>query len=475
MNLRPYQQDSKDQIRALFSKGHKRVVLCKPTGAGKTVTFASISFDAVKRGNKVLVVVDRKELLDQAHSKLRAYGLRTSIISGGRYASRMAEAYVATVQTLTKRPVLNVDLIIVDECHKQTFDKLFEIPAYESVFCVGATATPVRTGKMTQLSDIYTDMVTPVTVSNLIDDGYLVSARTYAPDVKGLDLSGLASRGGDYTAGSLFSAFDKAELYAGVPEQYSRLSPDARAICFNVNVEHSKNTVSALRSAGVTADHADGSMTTKDRERVLARWRAGEFNVLCNCDLFTTGFDEPTIETVIVNRATKSLPLYLQMCGRGSRTSKGKAEFIIIDMGSNVLKHGLWQTDREYSLSHTYKGGGGAAPVKECPQCDSYLPASAKVCSFCDYAFPVEEKELKMGEFSEAVGSKHPMPEGLEDMRLRDCTIEQLEEVRVWREYKIGWLIHQVNTRDDITLEDLAKMKGYKPGWVYRTRSRLLT
>lgn len=489
MALRPYQVEAKDEIRLLFRKKKRRIIYTAPTGSGKTVTFASIAQDAVAMGSKVMIVVDRKELLDQAANKLREYGLHVTIITGGRrpkYAGR--SAFVATVQTLLNRPLPDIDLLIIDEAHKQSFDKVLQRPEYGSCFVIGATATPHRTGKMTQLADLYHDMVETTSIPELVENGFLKPARTYAP--QGADMTGVGTvmtpSGPDYNARGMFQAFDKLPLYEGVVDQYQKFASGTKAICFNINVEHSINTTAAFRRAGINAVHLDGDASKIVRENTLFDFKQGRIQVLCNCDLFTTGFDEPSIETVIVNRATKSIPLWLQMCGRGSRPFGRKEHFKIIDMGGNLARLGFWEQPREFSLTHTSRKSEGTAPVKECgggggekktdangnEGCSCYIHASVMTCPYCGYIFPKPEKKTVAAEFKEILMKSPPLPANLK-MPVSQMTIEQLEELRKHRGYSIGWLVNQVVRRDDLSLDELAAYKGYKRKWIETTRDRL--
>jgi superfamily II DNA or RNA helicase len=483
MKLRQYQETAKIEVRALFRKGHKRVIMCKPTGSGKTFTFASIASDAVKLGSRVAILVDRKELLEQAASKLKAYGLRPQIIRGNNRINYQSQAFVATVQTLINRPQPDLNLLVIDEAHKQTFDKLLDLPAYKNTYVIGATATPMRSGKMKQLSDNYTALVEPVTISELIGDGFLVPAFTYAAKKGVADLSEVKTSLGDFDKKAMFDAFNKTPLYDGVVEKYREFADGDRAICFNINVEHSEKTTAAFDAAGVRAKHCDGGMSEKEREQILRDWRLGLFDVLCNCDLFTTGFDEPTIETVIVNRATQSVPLWLQMCGRGSRPSSGKSEFKIIDMGANVYRLGLWEQERKFSLTHENRKTKGEAPVKECDPtvgdsrgrfgCGAVVHASASTCKSCGFIFPIKERALIVGDFGQVTDKNSALPEYLANKKFKEMSIAELDEVREIRKYNLGWLIRQVATRNDLSLEELQEFKGYKKSWVVTTKERL--
>ena len=483
MELRQYQKESKELSRQLYREGHRRVILCKPTGSGKTVTFASIAADAAALGKRVAIVVDRSELLKQAVEKLKMYGLRPQIIKGKTRVNYKGSCFVATVQTLVNRPQLDLDLLIIDEAHKQTFDKLLALGSYDKTFVIGATATPMRSGRMKQLSDNYTAMIEPVTISELIADGFLVPAITFAAKAGVADMSDVKTKLGDFEKKAMFDAFNKTPLYEGVVEQYKKFSYGERAICFNINVEHSKNTARAFEAMGVSARHCDGSMTETERANTLKAWRFGVFDVLCNCDLFTTGFDEPTIKTVIVNRATQSVPLWLQMCGRGSRPSEAKGSFNIIDMGANVYRLGFWEQERVFNLTHEYKKSKGEAPVKECDPtigdingltgCGAVVHASAVNCKHCGFVFPVKKKKLIIAEFEQITDKNNALPDHLANRTYKEMSLSDLDEVRQIRKYNLGWLVRQVATRSDLSLEQLQEFKGYKKSWVEVTKKRL--
>lgn len=478
MELRPYQITAKKETREEFSKGNKRVILCKPTGSGKTVTFADIAREAVLNGRAVMIVVDRKELLDQAKNKLISYGLLPQIITAGKSVRLGANCYVATVQTLVKRQFPKIDLLIIDEAHKQIFDKILIRPEYADVFTIGATATPKRSGKMNQLSDFYQALIEPTTISELIAEGYLVPAITFGAKV---DTTKIKTKGDDFDTTDLYNAFNKATLYAGVVEKYQKYASGTKAICFCINVEHSRKTVNAFLKAGISAVHLDGSTPKKERENILDAFTRGIFQVICNVEVLTTGYDEWTIETVIVNLATKSLPKWLQMAGRGSRITPAqfvgkagylqKTHFNLIDMGGNVYSLGFWEAEREYSLTHKRKDTLDAASVKECPEgeadingktgCGALLHLSAVKCK-CGYIFSVKEKEPpKEAEFIQLENYDFLPPE-LVGKSWGTMTIEELEQVRENKKYKQGWIIRQILLNKDLNLLDYANSKGYK-------------
>lgn len=492
-SLRPYQVDGKNEMRELFKKGIKRVLFCSPTGSGKTVTFADMARDAVLNGFVVMVVVDRKELLNQAKDKLTSYGLNPSIITAGRTGRSGSKSYIATVQTLTRRDLPPVDMIIIDEAHKQIFDKIISRPEYKDAYIIGATATPYRTGKMAQLSAHYEELVETVTIQELIKGGYLVPAISYGARV---DTSKIKTKGQDYDVEALYNAFDKKVLYAGVVEKYKKFAEGTKALCFCINVAHSKKVADAFNAAGISAVHLDGNTPKAEREKILNAYSRGLFRVLCNVEVLTTGYDEWTIETVIVNLATKSLPKWLQMGGRGSRTTpaelKGKPGYLqkehfnLIDMGGNVFSLGFWEQKREYNLTHKTKTTVDAAPVKICPEdkadinqregCGAIVSASATSCKHCGFIFPkTAEKPPEDVEFIQLENYEFLPPE-LVGKAWGSMNVKELEAVRIAKGYKIGWIVKNILTSKDLELIDYARFRQFNgaAAWVERMEKMYL-
>jgi superfamily II DNA or RNA helicase len=186
--------------------------------------------------------------------------------------------------------------------------------------------------------------------------------------------------------------------------------------------------------------------------------------VLCNAGILTAGYDHPPIECIIVNRATLSLPLWLQMVGRGSRLAPGKSEFILLDFGANHQKHGLWQMNRTWELEPPKTKAEQAAPVKTCPRCNAIVHASISVCNFCDYAFPQKEKELAKGELVEVSSSS------VIGKRLRNLTVDEIVSMaKSKRKYnvKISVLFRVVKSLGPDAVKEFGQKMGYHRGWVF--------
>lgn len=467
MNLRPYQSTSKSLLRQSFQNGNKRILLALPTGSGKTVIFTDIANDVAKNNKTVLICVNRKELIKQTLKKCQTYGLNPTIIAPGHKQIK-SNIYIASVDTLIRREFPDIDLLIVDEAHIETFDKILK--AYPNTLTIGCTATPIRASKKNPIRHYYQDIIQPVSIQELIKNNYLVNAISFGAKK---DLSGIKTKFGDYDEKSLFAAFDKTELYGGVVEHYKRIAPNSKAMCFNINVEHSKKQCHEFAQAGISTRHIDGTTPSLERESILNQFASGEFAVLNNVAVLTTGYDEPSIETIILNRATKSLALFLQMCGRGSRPSFNKDHFKIIDMGSNVYRHGFWEDYREFDLlPEQPKSGDAAAPVKLCPKCEAIMHTSVMICSVCGHVFEKEINPLKSAEFGQI--EKPDIPAHLQ-MKWSDMNVPQLVELAKLKGYKPGWVLNQIKKRTEwkIMLQEMASLYNYKDGWV-RFQARLI-
>ena len=396
--LRNYQADAIENLRKAFADGHRAVILCAPTGAGKTIMFSAIAQSALHKGKRVMILTDRGELLWQAGGALNNLAIVPELITAETTRVNSSQRiFVAMIETIYRRAqqriyseLLNsVDLFIFDECHKRTFDKLFHvIPSHARV--LGATATPYREGKGTPLTDLYTHMVEASTIPSLISDGYLAKPSYYSVPI---DLSGVKTKGNDFDTDSLGAEYSRMQIFKGAVQNYQRWTPNTKAIAFAPNLKSAAELHAEFEKAGHPVISLDGSAGLVERRNALKWYKETPAAVLINVGLFTTGFDEPSIETVILYRATKSLPLFLQMVGRGSRTCEGKDKFTVLDFGNNLYRFGMWDDNRDWTKPPKKKRDG-LAVYKNCIHCDAFLYASARVCSECGKLIPKTEREV---------------------------------------------------------------------------------
>jgi superfamily II DNA or RNA helicase len=469
MKLRQYQEDAVNELRQRIAKGQTRLVLCAPTGAGKTVIFSYIVNSAIQKGKKVMIVTDRVELLTQAGGALNAHGLRPEKIEAGAKPNMNGNCYTAMIETLSRRIsnadylnlIESIDLIIFDECHKQAFNKIFPyIPASSAV--IGVTATPHREGSQTAMNEFYQDIVEVASIPSLIGQGFLAKPITYGVKV---DLSNVRTRGGDYDLAEMGNEYSRQRVFKGVIENYKKICPNKKAIAFSSNIASSEELTAEFVQAGINARHLDSEMSPSKRLSTLEWYKHTPNAVICNVGILTTGFDDPSIEVVILYRATKSLPLFLQMCGRGSRVTPNKDKFTILDFGNNVSAHGFWEDERAWSLEKKIKRKG-VAPVKSCTSCEALVPASARICHYCEFEFPKTEQERQEEAFAEL-----KLLTKAQAMNLaRKSDLQQKAMLAKAKVIKPYWVIHNLTSLEEAN--EFVAMMGWSKGWIYHNRER---
>jgi DNA repair protein RadD len=432
MHLRPYQQQLITDIRLQYQLGRKAVLAVLPTGGGKTVCFSYIAEQAAKKGNRVLVLVHRQELLDQAS---RAMPVPHGIIAANRAMDLSHSVQVASVQTVARRlhllPRDFFQLLVVDEAHHTTAGTWAKvIEHFHAAKLLGVTATPIR-GDGRGLGEHYQSMVQGPTAAVLTEQGYLAPARVLAPP--GFDSAGLRKRMGDFDT-------KQAEQRVGTImgdclTHYRKHLPGQTAIAFCCSVAHAEAVARLFQSAGIAAASIDGTMDTATRRELLQRLGSGDLKVLTSCALIGEGVDVPSVGGCILLRPTASVALHLQMIGRCLRPQPGKRA-VVLDHVGNTLRLGHHLEERDWTLDGLKKRDRDAAPiVKVCPQCFATSPSIAQVCRECGHVFaPHERRELKVvdGELQEIAVTKRR-----EQSSARD--LEALRELARHRKYKPGW------------------------------------
>lgn len=346
MELRPYQEASRQAVEAAWQDGILRTLLVLPTGTGKTVVFSKITEDMVRRGERVLILAHRGELLEQAADKLeRATGLKCATEKAEQSSlDSWYRVTVGSVQTLMREKRLSqftpdyFGAIIVDEAHHILSDSYQRIMDYFSgAKVLGVTATPDR-GDMRNLGQFFQSLAYEYTLPRAIKEGYLCPIKALTLPLK-LDISGVGISAGDFQAGALGSALDPyLEQIAAQMEEYCA---DRKTVVFLPLVATSQKFRDILNAHGFRAAEVNGN--SDDRSEILRDFDEGKYNVLCNSMLLTEGWDCPGVDCVIVLRPTKVRSLYCQMVGRGTRLSPGKDHLLLLDF--------LWHTER-HELCH---------------------------------------------------------------------------------------------------------------------------
>ena len=339
--LRPYQNEAKAAVLEQWEQGVQRTLLVLPTGCGKTIVFAKISEDCVKRGERVLILAHRGELLEQAADKIhKACNLNCAVEKAEETSlGSFYRITVGSVQTLMRESRLArflpdyFDTIIIDEAHHAVSDSYQRIlQHFSGAKVLGVTATPDR-GDMKNLGQVFDSLAYEYTLPRAIREGYLcpIKALTIPLD---LDLTGVSVQAGDFRAADLDTALDPY-LYQ-IADEMLRNSADRKTVVFLPLVKTSQKFRDILNERGFHAAEVNGN--SDDRAEILRDFDDGKYNVLCNSMLLTEGWDCPSVDCVIVLRPTKVRGLYCQMVGRGTRLSPGKKDLLLLDF--------LWHTQR---------------------------------------------------------------------------------------------------------------------------------
>ncbi|MCP4542390.1 MAG: DEAD/DEAH box helicase [Chloroflexi bacterium] len=447
--LRDYQTRDIERMREAMRGGSGRILYQLPTGGGKTVQLAWMAARAAERGKRTMFIVHRQELMIQASRTFDAMGVAHGLIAPGHTMSRDL-VQVASVQALVRRfkKVTPPDLIIFDEAHhcpSNTWRRVFE--RYCDARAIGLTATPCRLDGR-GLNDLFETLICGPSVSDLIGAGHLSEYTAYAPPI-GIDTQGIRTRAGDFARDQLQTAVDKPTITGDAVRHYLKLARGKRAVAFCVGIAHSEHVAEQFRSVGVRAVHIDGTEASSRRARIMERFAAGDIQVLTNCDLISEGFDVPAMEAVILLRPTKSLSLYLQQVGRALRPIPGKTA-IILDHAGNVLRHGLPDDERTWTLEGRKTQRGEKRdeniPVKQCERCFAcYAPAPA--CPSCGHVNETAGREVEHveGELEQIDIAALRRQQQLE--RGRAKTLEDLQKIEAARGYKPGWARHVFNAR----------------------------
>jgi DNA repair protein RadD len=441
MQMRPYQEGSIQQVRQLIREGNRSILVVAPTGAGKTCIFSYIVAEVARRGQPVLILAHRRELINQTVKKVIAAGVPRHLIGVimGDDPRRNPHALVqiASIDTLRNKPTLPpAKVVIIDEAHRALSPSYVQLSErYPDAIKLGFTATPWRLdGK--GLGRMYGELVVVASVQQLIDEGFLVRPRVFTHPVRP-DLSKVAvTSGGDYDEEQLAAAVDKAALIGNIVEHYRQHASGLRAFAFAASVEHSIHIADAFNAAGIAAEHVDGTTDSAVRDAALERFRSGQTMILANCGVYTEGTDVPEAKCAILARPTKSRILYFQCGGRVLRPALGMDTAIILDHGGCAVEFGRLQDPQEYSLGDVSKRRGSVkseAAVRLCPNCYFAMPTRTRECEECHYTFPIEPRQVEQrdGQLVEMKPSEDPAARELR-ATIQTLTIS-IDRTREWR------------------------------------------
>lgn len=482
MELRDYQKESVDELRVAL-RSYRHVIFQLPTGGGKGVVIGAVSSMALSKGNRILILAHSEEIIKQDAAHCGRWGAETAVVLSKTKKAPGAPCVCMMAQTARQRVKKDdwlrwfrgFKMIILDECHRAEFDFVFDIVLSET-YVIGLSASPARYGSQRQLGLDYEAIVTGPTVQDLIDLGFLCKCRLFSLDAPRMDDVEWSAGRGDYNLSQMADKFKSQARYVGAVENYQRICPGEKCLVFCCSSEQTIQVTKAFCEAGIDAryclsgDFDEDEEYSGERKDVIDGFARGDFPVLVNFGLFTTGLDIPDIKVVMLMFSTTSLVKYLQCLGRASRPAPGKnGEFICMDFGLNFERLGRYEDDREWGVWHKPGAGGGVAPTKICPQCQKMIAVQYSDCPFCGYHFPTKQETFR-AELQEIVDKRNYD---------RKQTVEEYVAQMKLQGKNTNWILVQVcilNSKEKkAAFQRAAKVLGLSPKYYYFFSKNILS
>ena len=388
ITLRPYQQSSIRAVyRAWMRTASRRALVVLPTGCGKTITALSVVAAAHGKGHRVLWLAHREELLAQPMQALEALWPDVAADAGivqAHHDDWHARIALCSIDTLARPRRLERVLspgpprvVVVDEAQHSAAGSWARVlraiddagrgqfktlPGPDDVLYLGLTATPDRAdGK--PLGDLWR-VAHSYPISEAIRDGYLVPPRFVVQRLE-VDLSEVASRAGDWDDKALEDALMRAHVVEHTAAAMATHARGLRSLVFTVTVRQAELTAEALTAAGLRAAVVHGGTPTAQRRDTLAALRRGDLDAICNCAVLTEGYDDPSVDCIVIARPTRSKPLYVQMVGRGLRIHPGKSDCLVLDLVGASVEHDLVVSAALLTVEREHGSGEPGEPAEQ--------------------------------------------------------------------------------------------------------------
>jgi superfamily II DNA or RNA helicase len=479
LTLRPYQAAAVQNLRLGLGNGVRRQILCSPTGSGKTEIGMAIVKGAIAKGKRVGFLCNRIHLVGQTSRRFTKAGIAHGVIQGENTVRTYENVLVASIQTVARRGMPDVDLLIIDEAHTVAGSKDYRavIAGAKGIPVIGLSATPYSRGLGKRYDELggalFEQMVVAATIPELISDGFLVDCDVYAPsepDMTGIKQSRNAFGEMDYTDADVGRAVDKPELIGDIVTHWRKLANGTPTVCFASNIAHSKHIVEQFRGAGVTAEHIDCYTPEEERKAILQRIETGATLVISNVGILCEGWDFPACKTLILARPTRSLIRYIQMAGRVLRPHESKPRALILDHSGTVTRLGFPTDEFPLELDDGKPKTSSASAPKEkpmpkaCPKC-SYLKKSHK-CPVCGFA-PERQSDVETREGSLVLLDKAKTAKATKDEK--QAFYSQLIAIATARGYQGGWVSHKYREKfgvwpkglQDVAIEPTAEVRKF--------------
>lgn len=427
LELYAHQEKAVAAIFDYFSEESGNPLIVAPVGSGKSLLIAEFIRRACSfyPNTYFLVVSHVTELLTQDADHLMLQWPEASI---SFYAQKLGkksfagQTIFASINSIYKKAYKiprHIDMVIIDEAHLispndttmyQSFLKDLKIinPHLKIIGFTGTAFRPTE-GRLTEGEGrLFTDIAYQIPMLYLIEKGFLCPLVTPSVKTK-ISTVGVSSRNGDYIESQLQAAVDKDYITrACVNEIIEHGQSRKKWLIFTAGVDHCQHVMEEIRSRGISCEMVVGSTPTVERNRIVREYKSGSLQCLVNVGVFTTGFNNPTIDLMAFMRPTRSPVLYVQMGGRGMRTAPDKLDCCLLDFGGVIDELGPIDL---VDARRVAGGNEGDAPIKLCPKCNAVCFAGVLNCQDCGYEFPDSGIELRKTASTNAVMSNQVEPE----------------------------------------------------------------
>lgn len=455
VELRQYQKDILSALwRSINTKNNKKILVQAPTGAGKTVMLSAYLYHSLLvRNKKVLIVVDKLEILQQFGETMMGWDIPFSTLHGDSKTMH-GRILLSTIQTLYRRELdFEFDYIFFDEIHNY-YDKLMYnklVKQFPNARIIGFTATPIT--NRGYLLPGFDDYINSVQIADLISQGYLCDCETYINNTFDLDTKLLRLSQGEYAIDDINRYTVTEHNLEVVLSEHKRFAKDRKTIYFCSSIEQASSYARYFEQHGIKNRVITSSSRYDQRIRAIRDFRNGELRVIFNVNILTTGFDEPSVEVIGLLNPTKILRKYIQCCGRGLRIAEGKEKCLILDFVQNYQTHGDIKDIR------LYKQKEAKIKYKDCPECGLIVESHIKECPQCGYQFTVEIEEGKSNTTYSEMASLEKA------FNYQQELIKQLSEQIKLNNFKPGYLFY--------LLKDILENKPQQQSAVNYYRSKL--
>jgi DNA repair protein RadD len=461
ITLRPFQLELIEKVAQAIAAGQRKLLIVAPTGSGKTVMAAEHIHRARTRGQRVLFLAHRREIIDQTSRRLTEHGMPLGvhgIILAGRDRDLRPQAriQVASIDTLHHRhrrgaiELPPADVVIFDEAHRvrgRTREAMMR--KYPDAVWLGLTATPCR-GDGRGLGNIFDVLIEAPQTAELITLGTLVPAKVFAPVYRDV-ARGVATSQGDYVISALSKRMNTDELVGDIVTEWLVHGPNRPTVAFSVDVAHAVHIRDRFRQAGIAAEYVSGETPLSERQQILAALVSGTIRVVANCMVLTEGWDCPPVGCIILGRPTKQLGLYRQMAGRGLRPAPGKSDCVFLDHAGAVYRHGLPSDDIEWTLTvdrratnvtANSRARNKAVKIAQCPDCSAILAAQPP-CWSCGWAPKARARDIDFADGELGLVTNGRARRTQYDAATRARWHGELAFIAQARGYKREWVAHR--------------------------------